>query len=431
MSESKITQNLINFLDSSPSSFHAVENVKKQLINCGFTELKENQSWNIQNGGKYFVLRNSSSIISFKIPSVSFKGYLISASHSDSPCFKIKENPEIVSEGTVRLNVEKYGGALLNPWFDRPLGIAGRLVISDSTVSEISVSEKLISIDDTGLLIPSLAIHMNREANESHKPDIQNEFLPVISSDTDFNFKNFLATKTGINAEKISGYDLFIYNADKAKVWGAEKEFISSPRIDDLECVYTTLEAFISAENKNFVTVHAVFDNEETGSMSRQGADSTFLRDTLKRINSNLGLSKEDYLKAIANSFLVSADNAHAVHPAFSSKADPVNRPHINKGPVIKFNAAQKYTSDSVSASIFKEICKKAGVPFQVYTNNSNIAGGSTLGNISTTQVSIMSVDIGLAQWAMHSPNESAGTEDPEFMVKAITQFYSSDIKFN
>jgi len=431
MEVNEITDKLFSFLNSSPSCFHAADNVKKTLKQNGFEELKENEKWNLKEGGKYFVLRNSSSILSFKIPSAVFKGYLITASHSDSPCLKIKENPEIYSEETVRLNVEKYGGALLTPWFDRPLGIAGRIVTSESKDGEISIDEHLVNISNNPVMIPSLAIHMNRDANEGHKVDIQNEMLPVISSDKDFKFLDFLSKETGIPQDKICSYDLFVYNADSAKTWGADKEFISGPRIDDLECVYSTLEGFINSSNNDFVTVHAVFDNEETGSMSRQGADSTFLRDTLKRINSALGRKKEDYLMAISNSFLISADNAHAVHPAYVSKADPVNRPHLNKGPVIKFNASLKYTSDSLSSAVFKEICKKAEVPYQIYTNNSNIAGGSTLGNISTTQVSIMSVDIGLAQWAMHSPNESAGSRDVEMLIKAIKEFYSSNIKIN
>lgn len=424
------TDSLLNFIQNSPSCFHAVENIKNILLEKGFCQLFENEKWQLKKGRKYFVTRNGSSIISFAVPENNFRGFLISAAHSDSPSFKVKENPEMNSCGFVRLNVEKYGGMLMTPWFDRPLSLAGRISFN-SEKDGISIEQRLVNFDKNLLLIPNLAIHMNRDANDGHKIDVQKEMMPVVSTNKDFSLINELSARTGIKAEDILSYDLFVYNRDKGSYWGANNEFISSPKLDDLECVWSTFEGFLAAENSENVIVHCVFDNEEVGSQSRQGAGSTFMYDVLKRINSGCGRSEEEYFMAIADSFLVSADNAHSVHPNYTSAADPVNQPVVNGGPVIKFNASQKYTSDSLSGAVFKKICEKAEVPCQIFTNNSNIAGGSTLGNISTGQVSVLSVDIGLAQWAMHSPNESAGADDPEYMIKVLKEFYCSSIKVN
>lgn len=427
-------QKLLDFIQNSPSCFHAINNIKGQLEKNGFSELKEDTVWKLEEGKKYFVIRNGSAIISFTVPCKNFQGFLMTASHSDSPSFKIKENPELKSEGIVSLNVEKYGGMLINPWFDRALSIAGRLIVSEKG-RDFSFKSILVNFDRDLLMIPNLAIHMNRDANDGHKVDVQQEIRPIISSNEDFSFKKLLAKEAGVKEEEILSYDLYLYNRDKGSFWGEKKEFISSPKLDDLECAYTTLQGFLkvvkeeSGDGGRSVLIHAVFDNEEVGSQSRQGAASTFLYDTLHRINESFGRSEQEYLAALAKSFLVSADNAHAVHPNYVSKADPVNKPGVNEGIVIKFNAAQKYTSDGVSAGVFKKICEKAKVPYQIFTNNSNIAGGSTLGNISNSQVSVLSVDIGLAQWAMHSPNESAGAKDVEYMEKAIAQFYKSEIQ--
>ncbi|MCR5188485.1 MAG: M18 family aminopeptidase [Treponema sp.] len=430
------SQKMLDFIQKSPSCFHAIYNIKEQLEKNGFSELKEEEIWKLEEGKKYFVRRNASSIISFTVPCKNFQGFLMTASHSDSPSFKIKENPELKSEGIVSLNVEKYGGMLINPWFDRALSLAGRVIVSEKG-KKLSFKSILVNFDRDLLMIPNLAIHMNRDANDGHKVDLQQEIRPIISSKEDFSFKKLLSKEAGVKEEEILSYDLYLYNRDKGTFWGDKKEFISSPKLDDLECAYTTLQGFLNAvkegaadkgKGKNAL-VYAVFDNEEVGSQSRQGAASTFLYDTLHRINESFGRSEQEYLAAVAKSFLVSADNAHAVHPNYASKADPVNKPGVNEGVVIKFNAAQKYTSDGVSAGVFKKICDQAKVPYQIFTNNSNIAGGSTLGNISNSQVSVLSVDIGLAQWAMHSPNESAGAKDVEYMEKAIAQFYKSDIQ--
>lgn len=436
--KNEIAQQVLNFINKSPSCFHVIQNLKTELIQNGFQELKENQKWSLKENGKYFVTRNNSSIISFSVPKKDFNSFKITASHSDSPSFKIKENPEIKSCGCVKLNVEKYGGMLMNPWFDRPLSIAGRAIFI-SKDSKINNSEEiLINFDKDLVMIPNLAIHFSRDANDGHKINVQGEMMPIISLNENFSFKELLikeiekTTDSKISEDDVLSYDLFLYNRNKGTFWGADDEFIASPKLDDLECAYTTFLGFLEGtksnqEESDSVKVHAVFDNEEVGSGTMQGADSTFLEDVLRRINlsfEQFGRTEEDYLIAVSNSFLISADNAHAVHPNFADKSDPINRPKVNEGIVIKFNASQKYTSDALSSAIFKKICKNAKVPFQIFTNNSNVAGGSTLGNISTSHVSITSVDIGLAQWAMHSPFESAGSKDCEYLIKAISEFY-------
>lgn len=430
--EKNTAQELLKFIEKSPSCFHAVENIRQELISNGFTELKEQDSWNLSAGGMYFTVRNQSSLIAFILPQLKTKpdslSFRMTASHSDSPCFKIKENPELTSAGFVKLNAEKYGGMLLNPWFDRPLSLAGRVILRQDRENFTTAFKTVpVNFDRNLLLIPNLAIHMNRDANDGHKIDVQNELMPVISSDPDFKLLPYIAEELKINKDQIEGFDLYLYNRDKGSFWGAGEEFIVSPRLDDLECAWTTMKGFINSKNKKLedtVKVYCIFDNEETGSQSRQGAASTFLKETLLRINSKLGYNEEQYYQALAKSFMVSADNAHSVHPNYVSSSDPVNRPEVNKGPVIKFNASQKYTSDGVSGAMFKKICRDAGVPFQVFTNNSNSQGGSTLGNISTEQVSVLSVDVGLAQWAMHSPMESAGAEDVDYMIRAVTQLF-------
>ncbi len=430
---------MLDFIKNSPSCFHAVKNISEKLIQNGFSELSESQKWNLKKGSKYFVTRNSSSIIAFTIPENEEKNspFMICASHSDSPSFKIKENPEISSSGCVVLNVEKYGGMLIAPWFDRPLSVAGRIIVKTAE----GLKQILVDVDRDLLMVPNLAIHMNREANDGHKIDVQNEVRPVLSLNENTKLLKIIAQKAKVSEKDILTFDLFLYNRCDPSFWGAEDEFISSAKLDDLECAFSTLEGFLQSCSKDDseadfnanicngrgIKVYCVFDNEEVGSQSRQGAASTFLSDTLERINFALGSDSEDCKIRLSKSFMVSADNAHAVHPNFANLADPVNRPKINGGVVIKFNAAQKYTSDSISAGFFKDVCKRAGVPFQIFTNNSNIAGGSTLGNISQTQVSVSCVDIGLAQWAMHSPYETAGTYDVEFMTRAIKLFYCSE----
>ncbi|WP_026651015.1 M18 family aminopeptidase [Butyrivibrio proteoclasticus] len=424
MKKTNVTTEMLEFINESPTCFHVVDNLKKRLLSEGFKELKETDEWKLK-AGKYFVTRNDSSIISFRIPKKDFKGFYMTASHSDSPSFKIKENPEMeVSDAYIKLNVEGYGGMLCAQWFDRPLSVAGRVIIADK---KGGIKTKLVNVDRDLLMMPALAIHMNREANKGYEYNAQRDMLPVFGDvNSKDKFFEIIAKSAGVKKDEIIGHDLFLYNRVKYTTWGADNEFISSSRLDDQECVFTTFDGFIKAADSDNCQVHCVFDNEEVGSGTKQGAASTFLKDTLTRINAALGRSEQQYYTAVANSFMISADNAHAVHPNHTDKADPVNKPVMNKGIVIKYNANQKYTTDAVSAATFKMVCKKAGVPFQTFTNRSDMAGGSTLGNISTSQVAVNTVDIGLAQLAMHSPYETAGSKDAEYLAKASQVFYES-----
>lgn len=419
-----ISKELIHFIESSPSCFHAVNFMEDLLLKEQFIQLRENEKWRIQRGGRYFVVRNGSALIAFTVPEQDFPGMRIMASHSDSPSFKIKENPELESENHyIRLNVEGYGGMLCAPWFDRPLSVAGRVITKNKDTGNFEA--RLINIDRDLVMIPSLAIHMNREANKGYSYNIQKDMLPLYGGiSAKGTFLKTVADAAGIKEDEILGHDLFLYNRQKGSVWGASQEYVSGPRLDDLQCAFASLKGFLAAPRKSFLAVHCVLDNEETGSATKQGAASTFLYDTLTRAYCSLGMTKEDYLIHLADSFMISADNAHAVHPNYTDKADPSNRPFLNGGIVIKFNAGQKYCTDALSAAMFRDICREAGVPVQTFANRSDMAGGSTLGNISNTRVALNTVDIGLPQLAMHSPYETAGAEDTGYLIKAAEKFF-------
>lgn len=422
--EKNISQQLLEFIENSPTCFHAVQAMTDILSAEGFTELKENQKWHIENGGRYFVTRNGSSLIAFTVPVQEMKGMHIIASHSDSPSFKIKENPELESEGHyIRLNVEGYGGMIRAPWFDRPLSVAGRVIVKDK--AQGGFRSILVDIGRDLVIIPNLAIHMDRQINDSCKYNIQKDMLPIYGDlSAKGTFMKLIADTAGVPEEEILGHDLFLYNRQKGTVWGASGEFLSCSRLDDLQCAFASLKGFLAGKRQEYLAVHCVLDNEEVGSGTKQGAASTFLYDTLTRIHTSLGLSQEDYLIHLADSFMISADNAHAVHPAHTDKADPANRPYINGGIVIKFSASQKYCTDGVSAAIFRDLCQRAGVPVQTFVNRSDMAGGSTLGNISNTQVALNTVDIGLPQLAMHSPYETAGVKDTGYLIRAAEEFF-------
>lgn len=415
-------EKLLTFIRKSPTAFHAVDTMKNILAEQGFQELFEKDYWKLIPGGQYMVTRNNSALIAFSIPENAPRRFHIMASHSDSPTFKIKENPEItVEKAYVKLNVEKYGGMLMSPWFDRPLSVAGRVIVSEKG----EIKEKLVDIDRDLLMIPSLAIHMNREVNSGYAYNPQKDLLPLYgTAGTEETFGKTLAEAAGVREEDILSHDLFLYSRTRGVVWGAEKEFVSAGRLDDLQCAFASMEGLLSGEKKKSIAVHCVMDNEEVGSGTKQGAASTFLKDTLLRINSGLGRTYEEYLMSLADSFMISADNAHALHPNYTDMTDPVNRPLLNKGIVIKYNANQKYCTDAVSAAIFKDICTRAEVPFQTFVNRSDMAGGSTLGNISNTQVPVNTVDIGLPQLAMHSPYETAGVKDTYSLIKAAELFF-------
>ena len=419
----KTAKKLLKFIQKSPTAFQAVEEMSQRLQKEGFKELKEEKHWDLKAGGNYFVTRNHSAVIAFSIPKKPAWKFHIMASHSDSPALKIKENPEMeVEKAYIKLNVERYGGMLLAPWFDRPLSVAGRLIVRKNG----EIQEKLVAVDKDLLVIPNLAIHMNREVNDGYKYNVQKDMLPLYSDyDGKGSFMKLMAAEADVAEEDILGHDLFLYDRTPGTVWGANEEFISAPRLDDIQCAFASLEGFLRGERKESIAVHCVLDNEEVGSTTKQGAASTFLKDTLMRINMGLGRTQEEYLRTLADSFMVSADNAHALHPNHTDKTDPVNRPVLNGGIVIKYNANQKYCTDGVSAAIFKDICDRAEVPYQTFVNRSDMAGGSTLGNISNTQVPMKTVDIGLAQLAMHSVYETTGAKDTESLAKAAAVLFA------
>lgn len=423
----KLTRELFDFIEGSPSCFHAVESMRRQLGDAGYSQLLESGQWNLVPGGKYYVIRNGSSLIAFRIPAGEICGFQIMASHSDSPSFKIKENPEMEAEGHyIKLNVEKYGGMLMAPWFDRPLSVAGRLMVREDG----QIRAKLVNVDRDLLMIPNLAIHMNREANEGVKYNVQKDLLPLYGDETaKGSFARLIAEAAGVSPEEVIGSDLFLYNRMPGSIWGANREFLSIGKLDDLQCAFSSLKGFLEAEEGAGIPVHCVFDNEEVGSGTRQGAASTFLYDTLANICEALGKTMMEYRRLLASSFMLSADNAQGVHPNYGEKACPTNRPYLNGGIVIKYSANQKYTTDGIAAAVFKEICAMAEVPFQNYVNRSDILGGSTLGNISGTQVAVATVDIGLAQLAMHSPYETGGVRDTEYLVKAAKVFFESTVQ--
>ena len=422
LNQGNYVEGLFSFIDKSPSPFHAIEAMKEMLTEAGFIEVQENKSWELKKGGSYFVVRNDSAIIAFQLPNEEVKGFHMVASHSDSPSFKIKENAELtLDKAYTKLNVEKYGGMIMSSWFDRPLSVAGRVYVS----TEQGIEKRMIHFDEDLLVIPNLAIHMNREVNNGVKYSAQTDMCPVLSTTADkTQFATLLSEKAGVNAEDVLGQDLYLYTRQKGLVVGADKDMIMSPRLDDLECAYGSMQALIESTPDKFVNICAVLDNEEVGSGTRQGADSDFLYSTLKRIVYAMGGNEETYMQAVAESFLISADNAHAIHPNHPEKADPTNRPVLNGGIVIKYSGNQKYTSDAFSGSVMKKLCMDADVPYQVFYNHSDVLGGSTLGNISTAHVSVASVDIGLPQLAMHSAVETAGVKDIEYLIKALKEFY-------
>ena len=427
--EKNIISELTAFIEHAPTAFHAVAELKNLLNREGFEELHESERWEIEPGKKYYVTRNNSSIIAVKagtdLDNYSFQ---VTASHSDSPSFKLKENAEIeAAKKYTMLNTEGYGGMICSTWFDRPLSLAGKVMVKNGNRMET----RLVKVDRDLLMIPSLAIHMDRKINEDRPLNKQVDMLPILSGSVKGPgaVKKLIAEELDVSEENIYGMDLFLYNRMKAVRWGHDDEFIGCPRLDDLQCAFASMKGFLAAENDRNINVYACFDNEEVGSGTKQGAASTFLYDVLWRINNALGKDEEKFRRAVAGSFMLSCDNAHAVHPNYRQKSDETNCVYMNEGVVIKSHAGQKYTSDAVSVAIFKMICENAEVPVQFFSNRSDEAGGSTLGNIAMTQVSMNTVDVGLPQLAMHSAYETAGVKDTEYMVKAVTEFYTSNIR--
>ena len=410
-------EKLCDFLNSARSVFHAVAGLVKELEDAGYTRLLEQENWGLVPGGKYYLTRGGSAVMAFRIPEGRPNGFLLSASHADRPTFKVKENPVLTGKYT-RLAVERYGGMLMAPWLDRPLSVAGRAVVE----TENGVQSRLVDFDRDLLLIPNVAIHMNRQANEGYKWNPAVDLLPLMGG-TKETWDTALEETAG---GKVLGHDLYLYVRQKATLWGLEEEFLSAPALDDLECAWCCTQGFLEAQGGTNVPVLCVFDSEEVGSSSLQGAASDLLENLLERI---CGACGWDLKQLLASSFMVSADNAHAIHPNHPEYADPANAPVMNGGVVLKFNANQRYTTDGISAAIFRKVCQKADVPVQTYCNRADLPGGSTLGNISLCHVSVPSVDIGLAQLAMHSCYETAGVQDVEHLVRAVKAYYESPMK--
>lgn len=418
-----IANDLLSFIRRSPSCYHVIDNFRAMLLESGYTELREADKWELARGGKYFVCRSDSSMIAFRVPSTAPSAFVMAAAHSDSPTFKIKENAELAGSHTVRLSTEKYGGMLMSTWFDRPLSVAGRVVVK----SENGVSTRLVNIDRDLLIIPSVAIHMNRAANDGMKYAANVDTLPLYGDErAKDSFLPMIAEAAGVNKDDILASDLFLYCRDGGTLLGADGEFIASPKLDDLECAYACMRGFLAAKPSDAVPVCCVFDNEEVGSATKQGAASSLLRDTLRRISLSVGITEEDYQRMLAKSFLVSADNAHAMHPNHPEYADAANCPQMNGGVVIKYNANQRYATDAVSAALLKSVCAGANVKVQTFANRSDLAGGSTLGSIANTLVPVKTVDIGLAQLAMHSAYETAGTYDLADLADAMEALFSN-----
>ena len=413
------TERLLQFLDASPSVYHAAANIENELKNAGYARLDEAEKWELTPGGKYYLTRGGSAVLAFRVPQGTPKGFMMSASHSDRPTFKVKENGELGGAYT-RLATEKYGGMIISTWLDRPLSIAGRVLVE----TENGVESKLVNIDRDLLLIPNVAIHMNRQINDGYKwnPAVDTNCL-LGGKGAAGKLNELLEKEAG---GKILGHDLYLYVRQKATVWGMDEEYICAPALDDLECAWSCTQGFLQAEESAAIPVLCVFDSEEVGSNSVQGAASMLLQSTLERICAALGLETAQML---ASSFMISADNAHAIHPNHPELADAANAPVLGGGVVLKFNASQRYTTDGISAAVLRSVCKKAEIPVQTFYNRADMPGGSTLGHISLTHVSVPTADIGLAQLAMHSAYESAAVSDAIALEKAMAVFYSSALE--
>lgn len=415
----KHVNGLFDFIKSSPTAYHTVNTIKKALSEAGYTEVYEDNPSSFSDGGRHFVIRGGSSIIAFR-GSLASGGFMITASHSDSPCFKVKD--ELSGAKYTRLATEKYGGMIHYTWLDRPLSVAGRLVVKTND----GIKSILVDLEKAALTIPSVAIHLNRSVNDGYKFNPACDLLPLLGcADAKGSMMDTLAAKAGVKSEDVIAHDLFLYNAEDGRVIGINDDLILAPRIDDLGCVYASLSAFLAAGDRvDSVAVLAVFDNEEVGSETKQGASSTFLDMTLRAIAGK----EEKYSAALYHSFMVSADNAHALHPNHPELYDSTDNAVLGGGVVVKYNANQRYTTDAVSDGIFSSLADRAGVKLQRFSNRADMVGGSTLGSISNTRVSVSTVDIGLPQLAMHSATETAASSDLSDMISVLTELYSSAV---
>ncbi len=416
-------ERLLSFISSSPTMFHAVENISRTLLNAGFTQLNEWENWKIEKGGSYFVTRNGSSIIAFRVGSGDPQGFNIYSAHSDSPMFKLKPNAEMLTaEHYIRLNTERYGGMIMPSWLDRPLSIAGRVAVS----SRDGIKTALVNLSEDTLVIPNVAIHLQKDINDGKSYNPVSDTVPLYGSEkAKGKLMAKVAAAAGVKEKDIVSTELCLYSKSEGAIWGEGGEYVSCPRLDDLQCAYAGAQAIRSDCHPDRISLTAIFDNEEVGSGTKQGARSDFLSSAARRIAAALG---KDLSVILPQSFAVSADNAHAVHPNHPELYDRGNAPFMNGGVVIKHSARQSYATDAVSAAIFSKICSSVGVPVQNFANRSDMPGGGTLGNISTAQLSVSTVDVGLAQLAMHSAYETAGTMDTLYLIRAAAELFRTKI---
>lgn len=429
--EKKLANELVDFIYASPTQYHAASTVKEMLDREGFTELFEKDSWNLKSGEKYYLKKNDSAVIAFEVGtgSVIEDGFRLIGAHTDAPGFRIKPNAEMkVEDQYVRLNTEVYGGPILSTWFDRPLGVAGRVALRGE--SPLKPEIKLVNINKPVLIIPNIAIHMNRSVNEGYAFNKQKDTLPLVGFvNEELEKKGYLMSllveELGVNSEDILDFDLFLYEYNKGCVMGINEELISTGRLDDQWMVFAGIKALLGSEKIKATKVMVCIDNEEIGSLTAQGANSNLLRRFLERVVIALGGNTEDFFRALANSVMISADLAHAVHPNLPEKHDPTNRPKLGMGPVIKIAASGSYSTDSVASAIFMEVCKKAEVPVQKFVNRSDVKGGTTIGPMSAADLGIPVVDMGAPLLGMHSVRELASVKDNFYTVKAFTEFYN------
>jgi len=417
-----MNEKLFNYISECATAYQAIGHTCDILDKAGYTHLSESSDWALEAGKGYYVTRNGSTLIAFRIPAKTFRGFMITAAHCDAPGLKIKENAEMATDKYVRLTIEDYGGPVSSTWLDRPLSVAGRLIVR----TETGIRSVLVDMKDPCVLIPNVAPHVNRAAKDGSGYNMAVDMVPLYrDGEGKGSFRAMIAEKAGVSVDDIVSTDLFVYNPQPGIEWG---DFISCPRLDDLQCSFASLTAFLQAKDAESVPVCCIFDNEEVGSRTKQGAAGTFMKDVLRRISQCFGHNSTQYRQLVANSFMVSCDNAHAVHPNHPELADKNHSVYMNGGVVIKYNASQSYTSDAVSSGLFRMICEEAGVPTQMYANRADIRGGGTLGNVANTQVSLNTVDIGAPQLAMHSTYETSGKKDTEYMVKALTHFFEKSL---
>ncbi len=427
MDKINLAKSLINYIDESPSNYFATLNAKNIMLKNGFVELFEEDKWELKKGGKYFVVVNDSSFFAFTIgkESIAKTGFKIAGSHTDSPSFQIKTKPEIDKKGFAILNTEVYGGPIFSTWFDRPLSFSGRVFVESSNAFKPEV--KLINYDKDLLIIPSLCIHQNRTVNDGYKFNAQKDTLPLITINKDgekFSLNKLIADYLKIEESKVLSYDLTLYSRERGCFLGEKDEFISVGRLDNLAALHAGLFALLHNEDENKTCVVAAFDNEEIGSTSIQGADSPTLSNLLRRVAFSLNMNEEEYQQALMNSFLISSDAAHSIHPNYLEKSDPTNEPQINKGPVIKMAANKAYITDGYSRAVIEKVARDANIPIQTFVNRSDLKGGSTIGPITQAQLKVRGIDIGNPLLSMHSVRELGGVEDHYNMYRLIGEIF-------